>query len=442
MISIIIPVTKGTKDEDIKTTLESLAAQSLTEVNAVLVGDTSYDISGYEDKVKLVKCEGISAGEMQNTGIDNATGEYIHFMLPGDTVLPYAYESVYNKFRRYGCDVIKFKCVLKDPDSKKFYADERLNLKKLRPGDFHRQIRFEDPVQTHINKYSFSGIYRTAFLRENNIRFPDLDWSQGSVFFTELLLKDAKMIVSRDRLVVHKMSDLSYEGKHVKDALKSLDMMIDLVEGSGRDNDAVQEYLKREFFAYKNTLRDIGPNNAAKSENLKMIVESLGKRKYRFLPEMLTNWAKDAEKLADTKDLDAKRTPYKLYHKKCANPKVTVVVPTYNQEEYLNQALESLTEQTLEEMEFIVVNDGSTDKCMVIYLEYAEVDKRFTLIDKPNSGYGHSMNVGIDNAHGKYLGILEPDDYVVPEMYRDLYARAESLLYVLTWAPSSAILNL
>ena len=64
---------------------------------------------------------------------------------------------------------------------------------------------------------------------------------------------------------------------------------------------------------------------------------------------------------------------------------------------------------------------------MVIYLEYAEVDKRFTLIDKPNSGYGHSMNVGIDNAHGKYLGILEPDDYVVPEMYRDLYARAERI---------------
>ena len=425
MISIIIPVTKGTKDEELKATLESVTGQSLTEINVVLVGDTSIDLSGFADKVSLVKCEGKTAGEMQNIGIENATGEYIHFMLPGDTVLPYAYESICNKFLRYGCDVIKFKCVLKDPDSNKYYADEKLNLKKLRPGDFHREIRFEDPVQTHINKYSFSGIYRTSFLKENNIRFPDLDWSQGSVFFTELLLNDAKMIVSRDRLVVHKMSDLSYEGKHINDALKSLDMMIDLAEDSGREKDAVHEFLKREFFAYKNTLREIGPTNAAKSENLKLIVEALGKRKYRFLPEMLTNWAKDAEKLADTKDLDAKRTPYKLKHKKCANPKVTVVVPTYNQEEYLNQALESLTEQTLEEMEFIVVNDGSTDKCMVIYLEYAEVDKRFTLIDKPNSGYGHSMNVGIDNAHGKYLGILEPDDYVVPEMYRDLYARAE-----------------
>ena len=130
MISIVIPITKGTKDEDIKITLDSVTKQSLTEINVVLVGDTSVDLAAYGDKVKLVKCEGKSAGEMQNIGIDNADGEYIHFMIPGDTVLSYAYESIYNKFLRYGCDVIKFKCVLKDHSSNKLYTDEKLNMKK------------------------------------------------------------------------------------------------------------------------------------------------------------------------------------------------------------------------------------------------------------------------------------------------------------------------
>ena len=109
------------------------------------------------------------------------------------------------------------------------------------------------------------------------------------------------------------------------------------------------------------------------------------------------------------------------FHAPCPKPHVSVVVPVYNQEEYLNQALHSLTEQTLEEMEFICVNDGSTDGSMAILREYAALDGRVRIIDKPNSGYGHTMNVGIDAAKGEYLGILEPDDFVPPDMYGRLY---------------------
>ena len=72
-------------------------------------------------------------------------------------------------------------------------------------------------------------------------------------------------------------------------------------------------------------------------------------------------------------------------------------------------------------MEFICVNDGSTDGSMAIIKEYASLDKRFRIIDKPNSGYGHSMNKGIDAARGQYLGILEPDDFVPSSMFRALY---------------------
>ncbi len=102
-------------------------------------------------------------------------------------------------------------------------------------------------------------------------------------------------------------------------------------------------------------------------------------------------------------------------------PKVSVIVPTYNVSQYLDECMTSLINQTLEDMEFICVNDGSTDHSLEILQKYAAADQRVKIIDKPNGGYGKAMNVGLDNCTGEYIGILEPDDYVKLDMYEKLY---------------------
>ena len=102
-------------------------------------------------------------------------------------------------------------------------------------------------------------------------------------------------------------------------------------------------------------------------------------------------------------------------------PKVSIVIPIYNVEQYLRECLESVVNQTLKEIEIICVNDGSTDSSPEILKEYAEKDNRIKVISKPNSGYGHTMNVGIDAAIGEYIGIVESDDYVKLDMYETLY---------------------
>ena len=106
-------------------------------------------------------------------------------------------------------------------------------------------------------------------------------------------------------------------------------------------------------------------------------------------------------------------------------PKVSVIVPTYNVSQYLDECMTSLINQTLEDMEFICVNDGSTDHSLEILQTYAAADQRVKIIDKPHGGYGKAMNVGLDNCTGEYIGILEPDDYVKTSMYGDLYELAE-----------------
>ena len=102
--------------------------------------------------------------------------------------------------------------------------------------------------------------------------------------------------------------------------------------------------------------------------------------------------------------------------------KISVIIPVYNQEKYLRECLTSVLEQTLREIEIIVVNDGSTDRSLAIIRELSEGDPRVRILDKENSGYGDSVNRGLDMARGEYVGIVESDDFILPEMYERLYA--------------------
>lgn len=105
--------------------------------------------------------------------------------------------------------------------------------------------------------------------------------------------------------------------------------------------------------------------------------------------------------------------------------KVSVIVPVYNNEEYLPQCLESICSQTLRDIEIIVVNDGSTDRSLDIMRMYAGKDERIHIIDKPNAGYGDSMNRGLAAAQGEYIGIVESDDFIDSGMYEHLYALSD-----------------
>ena len=106
-------------------------------------------------------------------------------------------------------------------------------------------------------------------------------------------------------------------------------------------------------------------------------------------------------------------------------PKVSILVPIYNVERYLDQCLQSLVNQTLKDIEIICLNDGSTDKSLEIIQKYAKDDPRIVIIDKPNSGYGDSMNQGLKRATGEYIGIVESDDWIELDAFETLYDTAK-----------------
>lgn len=98
-------------------------------------------------------------------------------------------------------------------------------------------------------------------------------------------------------------------------------------------------------------------------------------------------------------------------------PAVSVLIPCFNVERYVRECLDSVVNQTLGDLEILCINDGSTDATPDILREYAARDARIRIIDKPNSGYGDSMNRGLDAASGEYIGIVESDDRAEPDMF-------------------------
>lgn len=108
---------------------------------------------------------------------------------------------------------------------------------------------------------------------------------------------------------------------------------------------------------------------------------------------------------------------------KFEDAKVSVVIPIYNSEKYLNMCIESIIKQTYKNLEIILINDGSKDSSLDICRKYSNIDSRIILIDNKNKGVGYSRNCGIKNATGKYIMFIDSDDVCKSTMIEKLISR-------------------
>ena len=101
--------------------------------------------------------------------------------------------------------------------------------------------------------------------------------------------------------------------------------------------------------------------------------------------------------------------------------KISIIVPVYNVEKYIKRCLDSIIAQTFEDIEIILVDDGSTDSSGIICDEYSKVDTRVRVIHKKNGGLSSARNAGIEAARGEFLGFIDSDDYISSDMFEVLY---------------------
>ena len=106
--------------------------------------------------------------------------------------------------------------------------------------------------------------------------------------------------------------------------------------------------------------------------------------------------------------------------------KISVIVPVYNVYDYLDKCLKSLVNQTLKDIEILIVNDGSTDKSQEIIDKYSKKYKNIKAFKKPNSGLSDTRNYALGHVTGEYITFVDSDDYVEPDMYMKMYEKAKS----------------
>ncbi|WP_270388222.1 glycosyltransferase family 2 protein [Blautia hansenii] len=104
---------------------------------------------------------------------------------------------------------------------------------------------------------------------------------------------------------------------------------------------------------------------------------------------------------------------------------ISIIVPAYNAEKYLNRCIDSLIHQTYHNIEIIIVDDGSVDNTPKMCDQWTEKDSRIKVIHKENQGLGFARNTGLENATGKYVSFLDSDDFVDLQMYQKLYEKLQ-----------------
>lgn len=100
--------------------------------------------------------------------------------------------------------------------------------------------------------------------------------------------------------------------------------------------------------------------------------------------------------------------------------KISIIVPVYNVEAYLPQCIDSILEQTYKNLEIILVDDGSTDTSLDVCKRYARIDNRIKVISKVNGGQSSARNLGLENSTGDFIGFVDSDDWIEPNMYEVL----------------------
>lgn len=107
-------------------------------------------------------------------------------------------------------------------------------------------------------------------------------------------------------------------------------------------------------------------------------------------------------------------------------PAISVIVPVYNTQKFLEKCLESIINQTFKDIEIICINDGSTDNSMSILNDYSEKDSRIKIINQKNAGLSCARNTGINNAKGEYIGFVDSDDWIDLDFFEKLYNAAKN----------------
>lgn len=481
-ISIIIPIFN--MEKYLQECLDTVMAQTLNEIEIICINDGSSDSSEEiikrnaqkDPRIVLLSQENQGVARARNNGLNIAKGKYVVFMdpddwYPSDDTLEVLYNTAEEKnvlicggsFSEQTGDVLvteftgakaKYKFnqdgFVEYKDYQFDYGYHRFvyNLEFLKENDiyFPEYIRFQDPpffVKAMTLAKVFYAMERVTY--KYRVAAQKILWTNNKLLHLMYGLRDNLCISGKNDLEMLHKTTLKRIGRTYlswyEDRIDTLpfdiiDAFLDVCTYINGDMIAdSKEYLtyRKDIFAFVKTMF------FNRKDEWNLSEEEL--KKYESKINELSNviYSEDSifNDVAEKADFAIKTN---IKRKQVAQikeikqivkgetsgePLVSVIVPVYNVEEYLEVCLDSVINQTLEQIEIICVNDGATDNSLQILLDYAKKDKRISIYEHENSGLSATRNAGVRQATGKYVYFMDSDDILEERALELLYNKAE-----------------
>lgn len=402
----------------IRDTLNSVVNSDVKDlVEVIVVDDESTDntvkiveeyISEYPNVIKLIKQKNQGPGSTFNAALKVATGKYIKMVDADDFVNEESLNYVVNQLKNIDCDMVLTKMDYFDDAEKKVY--------------FTAELGYEaDTVMDTIN-YDYipemnAISYRTKILQDNNIKLSNGFYTDMEYVIFPLLFVNSFIYFNKN-LYVYRTGragqSTSIEGyqKH----LKQHDYIFRELLSFFRDNyysfnDTVRVSIdNRLIYMAEAEIDTLLSFENVDIDNIKEFINFIKSIDYDFYIEL--------------KDylLNARKINIEEYEEENNQlPLISIIIPFYNCENYLVRCLDSVASQTYNNLEIILVNDGSTDNSLEICERYLENDSRIKIINKEHGGVASARNAGLDAVTGEYIGFVDSDDYINENMYMELY---------------------
>ncbi len=447
-VSAILPVLSG--DSNIVPCVESFAKIGFADgeieiICAVCADDESVieslaEYAKNDSRIKIVTEESRGLGALGNAALTRANGEYVFFFNPDFRADGGVVASMYKKSKEDNADI----CICGGVRN----TDNGFDISALPKKTPFSAADAGGLIFTSVSPFLYDKLFKREFLAKNGSAFTSLESCGDFLFVYDAAARaDSITLVNGDPIgsvsVCRREScgnplDFYTALYSLKETLlkrrvfgnfekgfadMALCVCFDALDRSADfESFSARALMLRDCGFYK--LGILGHSRKYFSKGIKnydRLIELLEKD-----PEEIWNKKikKQNEKRCEKISIsDWKRPALPEDNEKI---KVSVIIPAYNVEEYIGECIDSVLNNSLKDIEIIVINDGSTDKTAEIIAEYAKKDKRINAKSKENGGLSSARNAGIEAASGEYLLFVDSDDYLEPQAIEYLYCEAKA----------------
>ena len=397
-VSVIVPVYNTS--EYLGQCLETILLQTLQDIEVICVDDGSTDDSLsrlqdytlFDSRLKVIHQENAGAAAARNRGLKEASGEFVIFLDSDDFFEATMLEKMVARAEQDNSDVVVCGSHVFDDKSEKI-TQTNLPPQKYSTQPFVKPDDIPEDLFIFCSPAPWNKLIRMEIIKKNELQFDSTPHVIDDIMFHCLSLACAKKIsVMGSAFVYYRVNIPGQQSRSKKEQISNV--------------------LRTLSNAYENLKR----LNLWDTYQLSL----LNRIRYSLQIELANCNAseKKQEILAIRQNL-----PQELYDQVFSStyPAISLIIPAYNAANYLSECLESVIHQTLQNIEIICVDDGSTDDTLDVLNQYAAQDNRIKVIHQENKGLAGARNAALEKATGTYIQCLDADDYLEPDACECIY---------------------